>query len=65
MNITILGAGAWGTALGIHFAKHNHSVTMWTHNAAHAQAMQQSRENERYLPHFRLPDNLNVYADMS
>ena len=65
MNITILGAGAWGTALGIHFAKHNHSVTMWTHNAAHAQAMQQSRENERYLPNFRLPDNLNVYADMS
>ena len=64
MNITILGAGAWGTALGIHFAKHNHSVAMWTHNAAHAQAMQQSRENERYLPNFRLPDNLNVYADM-
>ena len=65
MNITILGAGAWGTALGIHFAKHSHSVAMWTHNAAHAQAMQQSRENERYLPNFRLPDNLNVYADMS
>lgn len=64
MNITILGAGAWGTALGIHFAKHNHSVAMWTHNAAHAQAIQQSRENERYLPNFRLPDNLNVYADM-
>ena len=65
MNITILGAGAWGTALGIHFAKHNHQIAMWTHNAEHAQAMQQSRENERYLPNFRLPDNLNVYADMS
>ena len=64
MNITILGAGAWGTALGIHFAKHNHQIAMWTHNAEHAQAMQQSRENERYLPNFRLPDNLNVYADM-
>ena len=65
MNITILGAGAWGTALGIHFAKHNHPIAMWTHNAEHAQTMQQSRENERYLPNFRLPDNLNVYADMS
>ena len=65
MNITILGAGAWGTALGIHFAKHNHSVAMWTHNAEHAQTMQESRENERYLPNFRLPENLNVYADMS
>ena len=65
MNITILGAGAWGTALGIHFAKHGHQIAMWTHNAEHTQTMQESRENERYLPNFRLPENLNVYADMS
>ena len=65
MNITILGTGAWGTSLGIHFAKHGHQIAMWTHNAEHAQTMQESRENERYLPNFRLPENLNVYADMS
>ena len=64
MNITILGTGAWGTSLGIHFAKHGHQIAMWTHNAEHAQTMQESRENERYLPNFRLPENLNVYADM-
>ena len=65
MNITILGTGAWGTSLGIHFAKHGHQIAMWTHNAEHAQTMQESRENERYLPNSRLPENLNVYADMS
>ena len=64
MNITILGTGAWGTALGIHFARYGHRTAMWSHNAPHAEEMQKSRLNERYLPGFRLPENLSVHADM-
>lgn len=64
MNITVLGTGAWGTALGIHFVRHNHRVAMWTHNAEHARIMQQTRQNERYLPDFRLPENLSVHSQM-
>lgn len=62
MNITVLGAGAWGTALAVHFALHGHRIRMWTHNQTHAEAMQQSRSNERYLPGFRLPEDLSVHA---
>lgn len=65
MNITILGTGAWGTALGMHFAQHGHRIQMWTHNHAHAQIMQSSRQNERYLPNFTLPDNLTVHTELS
>ncbi|CRZ19642.1 NAD(P)H-dependent glycerol-3-phosphate dehydrogenase [Kingella kingae] len=65
MNITILGTGAWGTALGIHFALHGHRIQMWSHNREHAQTMQTSRSNDRYLASFTLPDNLSVHADMS
>lgn len=65
MKITVLGTGAWGTALAIHFALHGHNIAMWSHNAEHAQIMQTSRENQRYLPNFPLPDNLNVYSDLS
>lgn len=64
MNITVLGAGAWGTALAIHFALHQHTVRMWTHNADHAKVMQQSRTNDRYLQGCTLPDNLNVDDDL-
>lgn len=64
MNITVLGTGAWGTALAMHFNLHGHQVKMWTHNAEHAQTIQASRLNQRYLPDFRLPDTLNVYADL-
>lgn len=64
MNITIIGTGAWGTALGIHFSQHGHRINMWTHNAEHARVIQESRQNERYLPGFSLPENLNVFADL-
>ena len=64
MNITILGTGAWGTALGIHFAVHNHRVNMWSHNAEHIRDMQQTRRNDRYLPNFSLPENLNLFVDL-
>ena len=64
MNITIIGTGAWGTALGIHFSQHGHRINMWTHNAEHARVIQESRQNERYLPGFTLPENLNVFADL-
>ena len=64
MNITILGTGAWGTALAIHFAVHNHRVNMWSHNAEHIRDMQQTRRNDRYLPNFSLPENLNLFVDL-
>lgn len=64
MNITVLGTGAWGSALAIHFARHHHRVNMWSHNAEHARTMQHTRHNERYLPGFELPSHLNVYADL-
>lgn len=65
MNITVLGAGAWGTALAMHFALHGHRVRMWTHNREHAEAMRQSRKNERYLPGFALPEALSVHAGLA
>lgn len=65
MNITVLGTGAWGTALAIHFAIHNHRVRMWSHNASHAQTMQESRTNDRYLAGFTLPDQLSVHSDIA
>ena len=64
MNITILGTGAWGTALGIHFALHQHHVKMWTHNREHAQTMQETRRNDRYLAGFGLPKSLSVYEEI-
>lgn len=65
MKITVLGAGAWGTALAIHFAGHGHRVSLWAHNPQHAAYLQDKRCNTRYLPNFVFPEHLHIEADMA
>jgi glycerol-3-phosphate dehydrogenase (NAD(P)+) len=57
MNILILGAGAWGTALAVNAAQSSaaNRVTLWARDAAQAAAMHSSRSNERYLPGIAFP----------
>lgn len=64
MKIAVLGAGAWGTALAIAFAR-RHEVTLWARDAAQAEAMRSTRENARYLPGCPLPATLRIEADFA
>lgn len=64
MNITVIGAGAWGTSLALHFALHGNRVAVWSRNRAHQETMRAERENKRYLPGFLLPENLSVHTDL-
>ncbi len=59
LHISVLGAGAWGTALATHFAG-RHPVILWTRSQPHADAMREHRQNSRYLPSIALPAALNV-----
>lgn len=61
MDILVLGAGAWGTALAISAAG-RHRVTLWARDAAQARAIAASRENARYLPGFPLPASVDVVS---
>lgn len=59
MNIAILGAGAWGTALALTFAPH-HKVVLWAFEADHAAALRLDRENIRFLPGHALPADIRI-----
>lgn len=63
MNIAVLGAGAWGTALAIAFAP-AHRVRLWSWDAAQAAEMDALRANPRYLPGAALPAGLEVGSDL-
>ncbi|WP_349742728.1 NAD(P)H-dependent glycerol-3-phosphate dehydrogenase [Roseateles cavernae] len=64
MKITILGAGAWGTALAIQAAA-RHQVLLWARNSAAVAEMAATRLNHRYLPDTALPDGLALSADLA
>jgi len=64
MSISVLGSGAFGTALAISLAG-NGPVTLWARNAMKAQSMQDSRRNGTRLPGMALPENLSITADIA
>jgi len=63
MNITVLGAGAWGTALAI-AASARHEVLLWARDAHGVAAMRAERRNARYLPDAPLPEGLTLTDDL-
>ncbi|HET7626019.1 MAG TPA: NAD(P)H-dependent glycerol-3-phosphate dehydrogenase [Verrucomicrobiae bacterium] len=65
MKVTVLGAGAWGTALARLLQLGNHSVTLWAHRREHIEELRRARANERFLPGIELPENLKLEADLS
>ncbi len=65
-RIAVLGAGAWGTALALSLARQNrHEVTLWAHSPDHAEELEATRNNRRYLPGFTLPNDIAVTSSLS
>jgi glycerol-3-phosphate dehydrogenase (NAD(P)+) len=62
MNITVLGAGAWGTALAVHAAA-SQATRLWARDTAQVATLRSLRRNERYLPGIVLPPALQIAAD--
>ncbi len=64
-RIAVIGAGAWGTALAISLARRGgHTLTLWAHSPAHAEELNDTGENLRYLPHFPLPADIRITSDL-
>jgi glycerol-3-phosphate dehydrogenase (NAD(P)+) len=62
-RITVLGGGAWGTALALTMARGGNSVRLWARDAEMVAAIRQG-ENPRYLPGIRLDPLLDATTDL-
>ena len=66
MKLSVLGAGAWGTALAISAsASARHAVLLWARDAGQAEAMRLQRCNQRYLRGAAFPSALEVTSDFN
>jgi glycerol-3-phosphate dehydrogenase (NAD(P)+) len=64
MRISVLGAGAWGTAIACAAAE-RHDVCLWARSPAHRQELNRQRANPRYLPAVALAPALRVADDLA
>ena len=64
-RVAIIGAGGWGTALGMVAARAGHEVRLWSRNAAVVEDVNVRRMNSRYLSGHELPQNVRATTQMS
>ena len=62
MKVSVVGSGAWGTALAIRLHKNGHDVTVWTFEKELIEEMETTRRNPR-LPGAELPEGLKISGD--
>jgi glycerol-3-phosphate dehydrogenase (NAD(P)+) len=60
----VLGAGSWGTALAIQFARTGRPTTLWGRDRAHLDELTRERRNRRYLPDAEFPTSLSIEPDL-
>ncbi len=61
MRITVLGAGAWGTAIAASLSA-RHELVLWGRDAGQCRDIAAARRNQRYLPEIPLPPQLAIVS---
>ncbi len=62
-NITVLGAGGFGTALAVMCEKIGHTVTLWSPFSDEIKTIKKDGENKKLLPDILVPESINLTTD--
>ncbi len=63
--IVVLGAGSWGTALAVQFARGGGPTVLWGRAEDNPAELARARTNERYLPGAEFPPSLAIEPDLA
>ena len=64
INIGILGAGSWGSALAILLNNNGHNVTLWSHDSSHVEMFNKTRQLKETLPGIIFSEKIKITADL-
>lgn len=59
-QISVLGAGSWGTALAIVLGQNGHKVTLWSALKEEVDLLRENRQQVKKLPNCMLPNNVMI-----
>ncbi|EOX3339391.1 NAD(P)H-dependent glycerol-3-phosphate dehydrogenase [Vibrio cholerae] len=64
VEMTVIGAGSYGTSLAISLARNGANIVLWGHDAEHMARLDADRANHEFLPGIAFPDTLIVETDL-
>ena len=63
-NVSVIGAGSWGTALALLLCKNGHDVTVWSYKEEEVRTLSEKREHVSKLPGVKIPNEIFFTADL-
>lgn len=63
-DVSIIGAGSWGTALAVLLHKNGHKVTIWSVIESEIEALKKEHEHKEKLPGVKLPEDMLFTTDL-
>jgi glycerol-3-phosphate dehydrogenase (NAD(P)+) len=64
MKIAVIGAGSWGTAIARMLGQKHNNVCLWARDAKLVADLENTRQNNKYLPGVVLPETISFTADL-
>ncbi len=64
MNISVVGAGSWGTAVANLLAEKGYKIKLWARDEQLAKAINRLHRNPRYLKDVKLTDEVKAVSDL-
>ena len=64
VDIAVIGAGAWGTALAIQLARNGHLVNLWGHEPEHIERLIKDQQNDEFLPGIAFPPGITPVVSL-
>ncbi|EGR1835990.1 NAD(P)H-dependent glycerol-3-phosphate dehydrogenase [Vibrio cholerae] len=64
VEMTVIGAGSYGTSLAISLARNGANIVLWGHDVEHMARLDADRANHEFLPGIAFPDTLIVETDL-
>ncbi len=64
-RVAVLGAGSWGTTLGLVLHEKGRSVVLWEYDPGQVEAIRRDHENIRFLPGVAVPETVAVTGDLA
>ena len=63
-DISVIGAGSWGTALAVLLHKNGHRVTVWSVLKEEIEMLEKEHEHKDKLPGVKLPEDMVLTTDL-
>ena len=64
-EVSVIGAGAWGTALAEVISRQGNKVNLWARENSVVKSINTSKTNDLYLPNIKLSEHINAHNNLS